>query len=206
MKREFLKELGIEDSVIDKIMAENGKDVEKQKKDAEKFIEKVKSLEGELETSMKTLDDANSQIEKFKGMNIEGIQKSADEWKVKYESFQKESENQKVEYENRMKAQEYEFAAKEYINGLKFTNDFTKNAFLKEFMGQELKLSEGKFIGADDYINKFKESNPGVFADEAKKDSNKQQNQSTYMYSPLGGNANGQELSAQIASAIAGTL
>ena len=28
MKREFLKELGIEDEVIDKIMDENGKDIE----------------------------------------------------------------------------------------------------------------------------------------------------------------------------------
>ena len=31
MKTEFLKELGLEQSVIDKIMAENGKDVESHK-------------------------------------------------------------------------------------------------------------------------------------------------------------------------------
>ncbi len=35
MKREFLKNLGLEDEVIDKIMAENGKDIEKAKGDLE---------------------------------------------------------------------------------------------------------------------------------------------------------------------------
>lgn len=205
MKREFLKELGIDDSVIDKIMAENGKDVEKQKKEAEKVTEKIKSLESELETNKQTLAEATSQIEKFKGMDVEGIQKSADEWKSKYETFQKETESQKLDFENKMKAQEYEFAAKDYINGLKFTNDFTKNAFLKEFMSQELKLDEGKFLGAEDYINKFKESNPGVFAEEST-DPNNQQNQNTYVYQPKGGNSGNQDIAAQIAGAIAGTI
>lgn len=35
MKREFLKELGLTDEQIDKIMAENGKDIEKYKTLAE---------------------------------------------------------------------------------------------------------------------------------------------------------------------------
>lgn len=205
MKREMLKELGLDDSVIDKIMSENGKDVEKQKKEVEKATEKIKNLETELETNKQTLADANSQIEKFKEMDVEGIKKSAEEWKSKYETFQTEVANQKTEIEKKMKAQEYEFAAKEYINGLKFANDFTKNAFLKEFMGQELKLSEGKFLGADDYIKQFKESNPGVFAEETT-DPSTQQNQNTYVYQPKGGNGDGNDLAAQIAGAIAGTL
>lgn len=205
MKREFLKSLGLEDEVIDKIMSENGKDVEKQKREAEKAAEKIKSLEAEIETNKQTLAEANSQIEKFKGMDIESIQKSADEWKTKYENFQTDVENQKSEFEKKMKAQEYEFAAKEYINGLKFTNDFTKNAFLKEFMGQELKLAEGKFLGTEDYINQFKEKNPGVFAEETA-EPNIQQNQNTYVYQPKGGNGGNQDLAVQIAGAIAGTV
>lgn len=203
MKREFLKELGLEDSVIDKVMAENGKDVEKQKKDLDKANEKIKNLETEVDTNKKTLDEANSQIEKFKGMDIEGIKKSADDWKSKYETFESEAKTQKEEFEKKIKAQEYEFSAKEFINGLTFTSDFTKNAFLKEFMGQELKLNEGKFLGAEDYINQFKEKNPGVFADE--KANPDKQNTNTYVYSPKGGSETPPDLAAQIASAIAGT-
>lgn len=204
MKREFLKELGLEDSVIDKVMAENGKDVEKQKKDLDKANEKIKNLETEIDTNKKTLDEANSQIEKFKEMDVEGIKKSADEWKTKYETFQKETENQKEEFEKKIKAQEYEFSAKDFINGLNFTNDFTKNAFLKEFMNQEFKISEGKFLGADDYINQFKEKNPGVFAEE-NADPGKQTT-NTYIYQPKGGGAEPKDLTAQIAGAIAGTI
>lgn len=204
MKRETLKELGLEDSVIDKVMAENGKDVEKQKKDLDKANEKIKNLETEIDTNKKTLDEANSQIEKFKEMDVEGIKKSADEWKTKYETFQSEVKTQKEEFEKKIQAQEYEFSAKEFINGLTFTSDFTKNAFLKEFMGQELKLNEGKFLGAEDYIKQFKEKNPGVFAEETV-DPNKQ-NTNTYIYNPKGGSETPPDLTAQIAGAIAGTM
>ena len=46
MKREFLKELGLDGEIIDKIMAENGADIEKQKKATEKAtqdLEKYKA-------------------------------------------------------------------------------------------------------------------------------------------------------------------
>lgn len=206
MKREMLKELGLEDSVIDKIMAENGKDLEKNKKETEKVSEKIKNLESELKTNKQTLVDANSQIEKFKGMDVEGIKASAEEWKTKYETFQADTIKQKEDFEKQMKAQEYEFAAKEYVSGLKFTSDFTKNAFLKEFMSKELKLEEGKFLGADDYINKFKEGNQGVFIEENTQENNQQQNNNPYFYDPKGGQEGGGDLSAQIAGAIAGTI
>jgi hypothetical protein len=207
MKREFLKELGLDDTVIDKIMAENGKDVEKQKKESDKVAEEVKNLKAELETNKQTLNEANTQIEKFKGMDIEGIQKSADDWKTKYETFQTEAANQKTEFEKKMKTQEYEFAAKDYINSLKFTNDFTKNAFMKEFVGKELKLEEGKFLGADDYIKQFKESNPGVFAEENVDPNNQNnQNKNTYVYKPKAGDPGADAIAAQIAGAIAGNM
>ena len=35
MKREYLKELGLEDEIIDKVLAENGKDIEREKGKAE---------------------------------------------------------------------------------------------------------------------------------------------------------------------------
>ena len=47
MKREFLKELGIEAEAIEKIMAENGKDIEKAKGSSEENASKVKELDAE---------------------------------------------------------------------------------------------------------------------------------------------------------------
>jgi len=70
MKREFLKELGLEKEVIDKIMDENGKDVEAEKtkvgddlKNAEKDRD---SYKGRLETAEKTLKG-------FEGVDVEKL-------------------------------------------------------------------------------------------------------------------------------------
>src|SRR5699024_1435010 len=86
MKREFLKELGLEDSVIDKIMAENGKDIENAKGDVSKLEAEIKTKEKELETLQGQLKKANEQIEEFKDMDIDAIKKAADDYKEKYET------------------------------------------------------------------------------------------------------------------------
>lgn len=80
MKTEFLKELGLEQETIDKIMAENGKDVEAAKA---KF-----SDYDDLKTQ---LTDANKTIEGFKAMDIDGIKAAADDWKAKAEQAEKDA-------------------------------------------------------------------------------------------------------------------
>ena len=44
MKREFLKELGLDAEVIDKIMAENGKDIEAHKANGDKLTAENEQL------------------------------------------------------------------------------------------------------------------------------------------------------------------
>lgn len=80
MKTEFLKELGLEQEVIDKIMGENGKDVEAAKA---KF--------SDYDTVKNQLAEANKTIEGFKAMDIDGIKKAADEWKQKAEQAEKDA-------------------------------------------------------------------------------------------------------------------
>ncbi len=74
MKREFLKSLELADEVIDKIMAENGKDIEGTKS---KYVD-YKDVKRQLVA-------ANEQIGKFKGMDVEAVKKAAEDWKVKAE-------------------------------------------------------------------------------------------------------------------------
>lgn len=77
-----MKEQGLEQSVIDQIMAENGKDIaaHKQRYDVEK---------ARADELQKQLTEANKQIDGFKGMDIEGVQRSADDWKAKFEAAEK---------------------------------------------------------------------------------------------------------------------
>lgn len=66
MKREFLKGLGLEDTVIDQIMDENGKDINKAN-------EKVKTLEAEVNNTKELLTNANKEIDSYKSMDIDAI-------------------------------------------------------------------------------------------------------------------------------------
>lgn len=67
MKTDFLKGLGLEQDVIDKIMAENGKDI---------AAEKAKTIkaEGERENYKSQLETATESLEKFKDVDPTAMQ------------------------------------------------------------------------------------------------------------------------------------
>jgi len=77
MKREYLKELGLADDVIDKIMAENGKDIESEKSKATLETSKV-------EAANKTIKDLQDTVKKFDGVDVEKLKKDAADWETKY--------------------------------------------------------------------------------------------------------------------------
>lgn len=67
MKTEFLKSLGLEQDVIDKIMAENGKDIAAEKA-------KTTKAESESDSYKEQLDTATSSLEKFKDIDPAAMQ------------------------------------------------------------------------------------------------------------------------------------
>ena len=94
VKREFLKGLGLADDVIDKVMAENGKDVEKTKGDLKTKETELETKTKETETLQGQLKAANKQIEDFKEMDVEGVKKAADNYKEKYDKAIKDAEKE----------------------------------------------------------------------------------------------------------------
>lgn len=196
MKRDFLKEIGLEDEVIDKIMSEHGKTVEKHKSSTEKEKQELEKVKSELEGVRTQLSEANTQIQSFKEMDIDGIKKSADDWKSKYETDTKALKDKQSQME-------YDFGIEKYLSNFDFVSDFTKNAFIQEFKSKEFKLEEGKFLGADDFINQFKESNEGVF--KAEQVQEKPQNTTQpYHYEPQGGGEGQVDLATQALNAVLG--
>src|SRR5690349_9534274 len=84
MKREDLKKLlgdAATDEVLDSIMGMNGADIESHKKTAT-------DLQTQLDATNNQLTEANKQIEGFKGMKVEDIQKAADDYKAQFEKAQ----------------------------------------------------------------------------------------------------------------------
>ncbi len=88
MKTEFLKELGLEQETISKIMAENGKDIEAEKK-------KTQKAEGERDNYKSQLETATEELEKFKDVKPEEMQATIEQ------------------LQNDLKAKDEEYAKKE---------------------------------------------------------------------------------------------
>lgn len=165
MKRNFLVDLGLEETVIDKIMSEHGKTVQR-------LNDKVDATKAELQTLQSENEENKQTIEEFKKVDVEGLKKEASDWKAKYESFERDS------------------ITKEFFNSYKFTSDLAKKASIEEFKLQNFKLKDGKFEGAEEYMKKFIENNKEAFIQE--KESDQSNNTSTaYNYSPNGSNGEG---------------
>lgn len=71
MKTEFLKGLGLEQDAIDKIMAENGKDIAAEKA-------KTTKVEGERDNYKSQLETATESLEKFKDVDPTAMQGEID--------------------------------------------------------------------------------------------------------------------------------
>lgn len=89
MKREFLQNFeGLSKEAIDAIMDENGRDIERER-----------SKRADYDTIKEQLAAANRQIEEFKGMDIDGVKKAAEEWKAKAEQAEREASERIAEME-----------------------------------------------------------------------------------------------------------
>jgi len=132
-------------------------DFPKQFKPAEVYNTDVKKNKDLADTYKKQLDDANTAIDGFKGLDVEGIQKAADEWKSKYESAN-------TEYQQKLADRDYEDAARTAIADVKFTSKAAKNSFLASLKANPLPIKDGKLLGFDDVLNAAKADDASAFA------------------------------------------
>lgn len=125
----------------------------------EKYNAKVTELTGVKQQ----LTDANTEIQSYKDMDIEGIQKSAKEWEDKYNADTKA-------LEDKLTAQEYSHAADMFMSKYQFTSKPAREGVMAEFNKKGFKLEDGKFLGAEDYMNSLMESEDykGAFKTEDK--------------------------------------
>lgn len=155
MKREFLKELGIEEEVINKIMAENGKDIENEKA-------KLTTKDKEIEVINKQLQEANKSIKSYKDMDIEAIKKSASEWEEKFKTSTKELEDFKNNTALEKAMAEHKVIDTDIMlkiidkSSLKFSKDGIEG--LKEQI-ETLKTSKPYLFKSDDNTNNADSSN-----------------------------------------------
>ena len=97
MKTDFLKNLGItEQSVIDQIMAENGRDVSKAKGDLTALQTRVNDLENDIKTKDTTIASLQAEANKVEGLNQQISQLETDKTNLTNELNTKVSQIQKT--------------------------------------------------------------------------------------------------------------
>lgn len=123
----------------------------------EKHDNKVRELTTELTGVKEQLTAANTTIQSYKDMDIEGIKQSAADWEKKHKE-DTEALTKKLE------EQATEFAARTYLGGFQYSDDLVREAVYSKFMAKGFKRTDdGKFEGADAFMDELKKAYPSSF-------------------------------------------
>lgn len=154
MKRDFLEGLGLEKEVVDKIMAENGADLEKEKA-------KTNAAKADLAEAREKITEVQNERDKLKASNgdVAEVQKKLDDLQAKYDSDISERDAQIAD-------RDYSDAINRAITGkaLKFSSKSAESAFKSLLKEKKLVIKDGELEGLDDFIKEQKAADPEAFA------------------------------------------
>ena len=147
MERKFLKDLGLEDAVIDSIMAEHGK------------------VNGELATAKQTINSLEEQINE-RNQDIESLKSTAtgnEELQTKYNDLLTKYETQKVETEQTLQAERVNNAIQLALKGkVKDPSDFDSLIDREQVTFKD----DGSIDGLDTQLEALKENKSYLFVED----------------------------------------
>lgn len=120
---------------------------------------KFDALSEEKGVLKEQLAAANKQIEEFRGLDVEGVQRKADEWKAKFEQAEKDAQA-------RIDKLQFDHALEAALSGAKARNTKAVAALLDM---DSLKLADGKLEGLDKQLEAIRADNGYLFEDETQK-------------------------------------
>lgn len=154
MKREMLEGLGLEKEVVDKIMAENGADLEREKA-------KTTAAKADLADAQGRLSAATAELETMKKSNSDtaAVQQQLTDLQAKYD---KDTGDLRTQLADR----DYSDAIARAISGkgLKFSSKSAERAFTAALKERKLELKDGELSGLDDFVKAQREADPDAFA------------------------------------------
>lgn len=145
MNREFLKNAGVPEDQIDKIMAEHGKDLQAEK-------DKAKAASAELETYKAKVADLEKAAE-----GNDAVKKELDDLKAKIADEKKAAEE---------KAADEALTAtikSAFPQDKKFVNEYTEAAMISQIKA-EMAKAENRGKGVTEIFSALTKDKPGIFA------------------------------------------
>ena len=152
MNREFLKNAGVPEDQIDKVMAEYGKDLQAEKDKAKQSAEDAAAARKELETYKAKVTDLEKAAE-----GNDAVKKELDDLKAKIADEQKAAEE---------KAADEALTATikaAFPQDKKFVNEYTEAAMIREIKA-EMAKAENRGKGVTEIFSALTKDKAGIFA------------------------------------------
>lgn len=151
MKTDFLRELGLDDEIIKKIMAENGKDIEREKEKANALTAELSSVKSHAEELAQKLAGAG---------DVDKLKSDLAEWQEKAKAIEAESQA-------KLKKLETIGVVKDFANKKKFANEITKDAIASRLV-ELLESEESKGKSLDDLFSGLVDGKENILLDDTK--------------------------------------
>lgn len=153
MKTEELLEIGLTEEQATKVLAINGKDVERYKKAAE-------TAKTDLTAAQEQIIQRDKDIEELKKSagDVDGIKQQLADLQAKYTT---ETE----QYQKQIAERDYADAVNRAIaeKGVKFSSKAAEKAFISDLNAKRLTIKEGVLEGFEDYLKAQQDSDPTAF-------------------------------------------
>lgn len=152
MNREFLKNAGVPDEAIDKIMAEYGKDIQAEKDRAKQTTDDAEAIRRELDTYKAKVADLEKASE-----GSDAVKKELDDLKAQI-AEEKRLADERTADENLTKTIRAAFPADR-----KFVNEYTEQAYIGQIK-TELNKPENKGKGIGEIFESLTKDKADIFA------------------------------------------
>jgi len=110
----------------------------------------ISQRDGDLKNLQDTLKDAG---------DLEALKQASKD----LSDLQKKYDKDTRAYANQLKRQEYEFAVKDFAASKNFTSNAAKRDFIQSMLAKDLKVEEGRIIGAEDFVDIYSKDNADAF-------------------------------------------
>lgn len=134
-----------------------------------KYEDELSGKENQIKTLNDTISNRDKDLKTLKeqletAAQADGADKQAlEKLTSDMASLQEKYNSDLKAYKAQLAEQSYDFAVKEYANGLEFSSAAAKRDFIGQFKQAGLKMDGDMILGADDFRAKYQESNPDAF-------------------------------------------
>lgn len=187
MKRDFLKNLGIADDIIDQIMTENGNDINGTKAEVATLRQQIAAKDTEIEGLKGQITQRDTDIASLResASANEGFKTQLEQLQTKYNTdtadLQKKLDDQKIEFETTA-------ATEKFFEGVEFSSDLARDAAIAQFKAKAFKLDNGVFQGGKEWLEDLKKNSPDAFKPETHNESGAAGGQAPFFTTGMQGN------------------